>query len=294
MNLNTFVAAYINKSLQSTWDYTGSGGWVNRANLILRDWMNKGYVALSSVKEVGVEVDNGLWITLPSDFIEVLDIFYPMSRDINDDPEISDKTYKFGIVNGKIKLSEYFGKTESPIDYVLSTWATTSVKITTDSGPAGTWNDWLLVITNGDLSGRQISISISEAVNFGKVKLNFVHNDGLVASTSTEGYLTDQFLMLKYVSDFTELSLASSTLPIDPKFYPAFAAGLNLGAIGKTDPAYRIYFKEYIDAMENLERNILTPTEDQARPKPRSLPGYQNIGANGKFPDIEDEYFYES
>jgi hypothetical protein len=292
MQLNNFVAAYVEKGFQSIRDYTGAKGWVHIGNMVLRNWVNRGYITYSNVKEVGIEVSRGFWINIPSDCSEIQKISFPISGDGTDDPENYDKTYRWEIVNGKIKLAEWFDKKASPDAFTLSSWLTTGVSINDADATADLWNNYLLVVTNGDVSGQSMLIATTAVAAGGKSALTFELPLASAPATSTAGYLTDEYLMLKYLSDFTALSSETSTLPFESKFFPAFAAALNLNCVSRTAKEYAAYLKEYQDAIAELECNLCTPSEDDGRVKPRSLPGYQNLGMgdDDEFPDYSLEY----
>jgi len=285
MNLNTFVAAYIPKSYRSQYDFESGLGWVYQANRILRRWAAKGYIVADQIKEIGVEVSNYYWITIPSDLLSVIDIRLPV--DVEGYGDIDDNLVEFPheIVNGKIKLSKPYEKEASPDAFTLSVWATTGVSINDADAAADEWNNYLLVVTNGTESGVTYIILDTAAAAGGKSALTFLHAQGVAASTSTAGYLTDQYLMLKYYAKFTALTVYTSALPVGDEFYNALAAGMIFHATGKDDPKYAKVKQEWLDEEKELDNLKCTPTTDQARTGARAMPGFDESEDEPDFPD---------
>ena len=292
MTLATFIANYIPKSLRSVYDFESNLGWMHLANMILREWATKGYIITNQVKEVGVEVDKYFWVTLPSDCNSIIDIFLPVDVDAEGDPDDKLISIPHEIVNGKIKLLRSYQKDDSPDTFTLSVWATTGVSINDTDATADEWNNSLLVVTNGSDSGDTFIIADSAAVVGGKAALTFLHATGSAASTSTAGYLTETYLMLKYLADFTALSAVGDTLPVDQKFFNCLAAGMVFRATNKDDQKYPRVKQEWLDEVEKLENSICTPTADQARIGGRSMPGFDQREYEPEFPDYPDVAAY--
>jgi hypothetical protein len=290
MTLATFIANYIPKSLRSKYDFESNLGWMHIANMILREFATKGYIVPDKIKEVGVEVDKYFWVTIPSDCNHVIDISLPVDVDADGDPDDKLISIPHEIVNGKIKLLRSYKKDASPDNFTLSSWATTGVSIDDDDATTDQWNSSLLVITNGTESGKTYIIADSAAADGGVAALTFLHATGVAASTSTAGYLTEQYLMLKYLAEFNGLSAVSDELPVTEKFYNCLAAGMVFKDTNKDDTKYPVVKQELLDEVEKLENCICTPTADQARIGARSMPGLDSRQYQPDFPDYPDVY----
>jgi hypothetical protein len=240
--LNTFVQNYIPADIRQGRDFTGSRGWVYLMNQLLRRLETEGFFSLDQRKEVGVEVSNYYWITPPSDF----------------------------------KIYDPFDKKETPDSFTLSLGSTTQVTINDSDAEADQWEKYLLVLTNGTYSGDSILIGRHDAATAGLVALNFLHTRLTSIVSSTAGYLTDEYLMLKYMAVFAGLTTESSVIPVDAKYEQVLANGLCFLAkpIGSKDrKAYRDDFEFELDALRN---ELFTPTPDQARPQARPMAAYED------------------
>ena len=284
MNLNTFILNYIDQSTRVARDFTGPRGWVFILNTILRDMESRGFT-LDQKKEIGVEVSNSYWITPPVDMRRPIKIFNPQSVAGTSDPNGEEFAAPFNIVNGKIKLFYPYGKNLTPDAFTLSAWGINGVSITSATIVDNQYNDYLLVVTNGDLTGKTIMISDCQASVGGTSVLTFLQNDGNAASTSTSGYLTNQYLMLRYMARFTGLVGVNDVIPLSEMYFNALVAGTYREATGITDPKYKQIAANYLDALDVLGLSEFTPTEDQARSKPRPMPGYNVCGDRGNWPD---------
>jgi hypothetical protein len=287
--LANVVEQYIPKAMQNVLDYTGARGWVYIGNMILRQLEAKKLFTLNQVKEVGVEVSNYHWISLPSDFRSVIDIKLPISADGESDPDDEDIKFGWAFSNGKIKLDRPYDKDAAPSSFTLSTWATTGVKINDTDATADQWNDYLLVPTNGDQLGLNYIIADSAAVSAGTAQLTFLHANGPATSTTIAGYLTLSYLVLKYLAKHTGLSASTSTIPIDDKYLNALIFGMLWLATPKSDQKKIDYERDYLNEIDILECEQFTPTADQARPPARSMPGLENVRMLDTFPDYPEE-----
>lgn len=273
MQLNTFIANYIPTNLRQGRDFVGPRGWVHLTNMLLKRLAQEGLVMVDLNKEVGVETVNDRWITIPSDCRDVLKIY---------DPEDPDVPLNFEIVNGRIKLDSEFSKKITPDAFTLSTWATTGVKINDADATADLWNEYLLVVTNGDLSGRTFKIWDSAAAGSGVAQLTFELADGSASSTSTAGYLTDMYLMLKYTSKYAAVAAAADEIPIGPEYEDVLINGLCMLSTDLSDKRYATYFQLFKDDLDRLKSELSTPTVEQARPVARSLPGFEECEEYGE------------
>ena len=283
--LATFVTNNMPKDMQARiTDYSGPRGWAFIGNMILRNLEAKKLFSLDQVKEVGIEVVNHHWITLPSDFRSVIDIKLPIQSDGENDMDDEQISFGYSFTNGKIKLDRPYDKEASPSSFTLSAWATTGVSINDTDAVADQWNDYLLACTNGDLSGSKFIISDSAAVAGGVAALTFLHATGPASSTTSTGYLTQTYLMLKYMARYTGLATSSSVIPIDEKYWNALIFGMLWLATPKSDQKKNDYEKDYLNEINTLECELCTPTEDQARPRARSMAAFENIPKDDTFP----------
>ena len=285
MQLNDFVAANVPAGIRGGRDFTGNRGWIYIANNLLRYLESRGLFQLGRRKERGVEVDDSYWITIPSDFRAPIRIYYP--------PQIhySEKNYTYHpeIINGKIKLWAPFDKKASPDSFTLSAGSTTTIKINDADATADLWNDYLLKLTDGTYSGDFILIADTAAVAGGTSVLTFLHTqDNTIDSTA--GYLTDEFLMLKYIAEYTDVAAASDEIPVDDRYESIFENWLCYKALPPDDKRRAVYKKEFQEELDRLEDEQFTPTADQARPEGRSLPGYEDCDV---FADADSDYIGE-
>lgn len=285
MQLNTFVASYLPNDIRYTRDYTGDRGWIHLVNLLLRKLEQNKMFHLGRKKEIGVEVDEDYWITLPSDYRSLVEIYYPPSA------HYTEKEYKYPaeIVNGKLKLYVPFDKDADPDAFTLSAGSTTTIKANDTDATADIWKDFLLVLTDGTYSGDTIFIISNTDVSGGTTTLTFLHTqDNTIDSTA--GYLTDTFLMMKYMAQYTDMTSASGEIPIDDNYETLLRNFLCLEAIPVGDKRRKEYKEDFENDWEEAENENFTPTPDQARPMARSLPGYENCDA---FEDADSDYIGE-
>lgn len=269
--LNTFIADRLPLDVSQGRDYSGSRGWVSLCNQLLRRLENEELIKLTQLKETGTEVDNSYWITLPSDYRSGLEIFY--FSDFNKRINIP-----YQIINGKIKLDESFSKSDDPDTFTLSSGGTSSIAINDDDATENQWEGYLLVLTNGTYSGDGIIIGEHSEASEGLTTLNFLHSRSTSIATSTAGYLTQMYVMLRYMASFTGLSEYNSDIPVDQRFENILINGFCYMAkpIGSDERnAYRAEFENDIQLLKN---EIFTPTPDQARPLPRSMPALSGYG----------------
>lgn len=273
--LNTFVYRHIPISLRQRRDYTGPEGWCWLGNQILRRFEREGLIELQQLKEVGVLVSNDFWITLPSDFRKVDEIYYPGLEDYKPKRNVGHE-----IVNGKIKIDSAISIDEDDIDtFTLSSGDTDSVVINDDDAQENQWEGSLLVLTNGTYSGDCIVIGEHDAASGGTTTLNFLHTRSTSISDSTAGYLTDDYAVLKYWGTFTPFSAEDDEIPIDDRFEDAIVFGLCYLACPIDDERRKMYKTEFEEEIDRLKAEQFTPTPDQARPVPRPMAGLENCDA---------------
>lgn len=279
MQLNTFIQYYIPASLRTSRDFTGPRGWVYLTNLLLKKYESFGWFNLDRKKEIGVEVNNSYWITIPSDMRLALDIYTPPTTDYTQ----MDRKYKWEIVNGKMKLKTPFDKKTDPTARVLSSWAVDGVSIDDSEAEASEYKDYLLVVTDGDLEDKTILIANNTAAAGGVTALEFYQNDGNVASTSIAGYLTDQYLMLQYMAVYTGLTAHTDEIPIDSRFEYVLAQSLIVEAMSKIDRSFKIQYQIEQDMIESINNDEFS-LDAGTRIRPRKMPGYSTCpGRNDDF-----------
>jgi hypothetical protein len=264
--LNTFIEANVPKDVTQVRDYAGARGWVALCNQILRRLENEGLIRLTQLKEVGIEVADGYWINIPSDYRGNLEIYMPGYEDYN-----MEKGLPFSIVNNRIKLEDSFSKDEAPDTFTLSSGGLTSIKINDTDAAANEWEGYLLALTNGTYSGDSIIIGEHSAASAGLTTLNFLHSRSTSIVTSTTGYLTEMYLMMRYMAQLTPVTAYNSTLPVDDRFNNVLINGFCYLSKPVTSDERKAYRVEFENDIELLRDEIFTPTPDQARPINRSM-----------------------
>ena len=280
MLLNAFVPAYIDGSVRGVRDYTGARGWVNLTNLLLRKLENKKLFHLGKMKTRGVEVDDDYWITIPTDLRKAERIFYPPSIDYRE----RDVNYRFEMLNGRLRLEKPFDKKASPDSFTLSSPSTTQISINDTDATADLWNDYLLKLTDGTFSGNGIIIKDSAAVGGGVAVLDFLHTED-TAIDSTAGYLTDQYLMLKYFGTFKVMTAAAEEIPIDDRYEDILVNWLNYQALPAKSKGWDKYKAAFEEDLEDAEDEENTPEDGNASADARPLDGFMNLTnyATGEF-----------
>lgn len=268
--LNTFIAANVPQTIRGSRAFDGDRGWIYIGNQLLRLLESRGLFYLGRIKERGVEVNDDYWITLPTDFRAIQRIYFPPSIHYSE----KEYRYQYEIVQGKIKLWAPFDKKASPDTFTLSEGSTTTIKINDADATADLWNDYLLVLTNGTYSGDTIIISDTAAAAGGTSTLTFLHTQDN-AIDSTTGYLTDQFLMLRYLAKYTDMSAYDDEIPVNDSYESIFEPWFCYKALSPADKRRKTYKQEFEEELDRLEDEQYTPAPDQARPEGRSLPGYE-------------------
>lgn len=271
MQLNTFVQNYLDAHARLERDFTGPRGWVRLTNLVLKKYERMGWFSLDRRKEIGVEVQDEYWITIPSDCRIPERIFVPPL----DDYRQMDREYQFDIVNSKIKMKTPFDKKASPDSFTLSNWAADGVSINDDDGTEDQYKDWLLVVSNGDLSGTGIVVASNTAAAGGLTALSFYHDHGSAASTSTAGYMTDYYLMFRYMATFTGLTSQTDEIPIDDRFEDVLAQSLKVARKSRKDSDFKIEY-DLEQVMIEEVNNELFDLSEGTRIRPRLLPGLES------------------
>lgn len=285
MQLNTFIANYLPRDVRGTRAFDGDRGWIDLTNLFLRKLEQNKMFHLGRKKEIGVEVDDDYWITLPSNFRSLVEIYYPPSA------HYTEKEYKYPaeLINGRLKLYVPFDKDASPDSFTLSAGSTTTIKANDTDATADIWKDYLLVLTDGTYSGDTIFIISNTAVATGTTILTFLHTqDNTIDSTT--GYLTETFLMMVYMATYTALSAYDDEIPIDDRFESLLRNWLCKEALPVGDKRRKEYISDFKEEWGEAENENFTPTPDQARPMARSLPGYENCS---EYENADSDYIGE-
>lgn len=269
MQLATFIQNYVDAAARTERDFTGPRGWVHLTNLILKRYERIGWFRLDRKKEVGAEVNNQYWITIPSDLRLAEKIFAPPLYDYRQ----MEREYKFQIINGKIKLLTPFDKKTDPDTFTLSSWSTGGVSINDAAASLDKYKDRLLVVTNGTLIGKNITISGSAASSLGVAALSFYHQDGVALSTSTTGYITDEFLMLSYMAKYQTLTSQTDEIPIDDRLEHVLAQALIVERLSKKDSSFNNEYQILKTMESEVDNEEFSPVEG-SRIAPRYLAGF--------------------
>jgi hypothetical protein len=276
-----FVASNIPVSLRHTRDFTGDRGWISLGNQIIKRLQTEGLFDLDRKVETGVEVRDSYWITIPTDCVEPIEIYFPALDDYTE----MDRKYRFDIVNGKIKIDVPFDDDTDPDTFTLSAGSTTQITINDDNASADEWENYILVPTNGTYR-TPLVIGEHAAATGGVTVLDFMHTQD-AAIDSTAGYLTQQYLMLVYRKRYAPLTLSTSEIPINSELEDVLTWGMCMLATPVTDKQnFKMYHDLFEQALQNHMNLAFTPTPDQARPRPRSMAGLENC-------DIYDRNSFE-
>lgn len=262
--LNTFISNNIPREVQQGRDYTGPCGWIYLCNQLLRRLETEGIISLTQRIETGAEVWNSSWITIPSDYRSEMEIYRYTALDTK-------INIPFQFIQGKIKVDDDIDNDDDPEEFILSSGGTTSVKINDDDAVENQWENWLLVLTNGTYSGDSIIIGEHDEASAGYTTLNFLHTRSTSILDSTSGYLTQMYVMLRYMATFTGLSAYDSDIPVDPRYEDVLINGLCYLAKPVGSDERNNYRAEFENDLQLLKNEIFTPTPDQARPIGRDM-----------------------
>lgn len=269
--LNTLVQNYVGVRQRHTRDFTGARGWIALSNQFLRQLEAEGLFEIGLRKEIGVEVSDDYWITLPSDCRKVLEVYYPPLV------HYTEKQFKYraSIVQGKLKLYEPVDKDSDPDTFTLSEGSTTTIKINDDDATADLWKGHLLVLTNGTYSGDSLLIQSNTASAGGTSTLTFRHtHSGTVNSTA--GYLTQKYVMLAYNAKYTDISAYDGEVPIANDYEYLLGDYLNYRALLPSDKEYRGWKELFEENIQLVRNEVFTPEPEEGRPRARSMPGLEN------------------
>ena len=229
---------------------------------MLKRFERKGYFALDRNVEIGVEVENDSWITIPSDCRKILSVYNPFTK----------REYKHTVVNGKIKLNDItVTKEENPSSFTLSSFVAGSVIINDADAVVDQWKDYLLIA-----SSKSAIVSSNTVAAGGLSTLSFLHNVTVSAPIPTTGYLTQQYLMLSYQKTFTGLTASSDEIPVDDKFEEVLAQALVVEVMDKRSKGFANEYAIYKDMIDELDSEEFSPDAGNGRPKSRFLPGYSD------------------
>jgi hypothetical protein len=262
MLLSAFIASYISNDYRTGRDFAGARGWIALTNQVLKRFESKGFYSLDRNLEIGVEVNNDVWITIPSDCRKIESVYNPVTK----------REYRYEVINGKIKLLDVIVTKEvSPSTFTLSTFVAGSVSINDTDAVADQWKAYLLVASN-----KSAIVASNTAVSAGLSTLTFLHNVTVSAPMPTTGYLTQQFLMLKYQKSFTGLTSPSDEIPVDDKFEELIAQAITLEVTDRRSKSFAAELELYRNKVDEFESEMFSPDAGSCRPKPRFLPGYSD------------------
>jgi len=271
MQLNNWIANNVPQAYRGLLDYESGAGWVSLVNRLLKKLEIKGLYNTTKKKERGVEVDSDYWITPPSDMRQLYKVTNPF------DPN---NFFTWDNLNGKIKINRSFSKDSDPDTFTLSEGSTTTIKINDADATADLWNEYLLVLTDGTYSGETIVIHDTAAADTGTSILTFRHAQA-GSIDSTTGYLTKDYLMLKYKSTFTTMAAYNGEIPLDDKYEDDLLLfWLLMNSVDVTDKRFPTFKSLFDEALNDVKNEQQTPAPDQARPEPIPWPR-QEIGHDG-------------
>jgi hypothetical protein len=129
--------------------------WINWTNELLEFLSLKG-VLPQSKKEVGVEVENDIWVPVPAGCVEALKITHPLDSNLQFAFEHVNGRYK--ILNGSIPAQEDPVTADTITDYT-----TASIKIDPIDYAEDDLKDYLLVAVTGTYAGRSWVLAGNDA-----------------------------------------------------------------------------------------------------------------------------------
>lgn len=274
--VSEFVQAYIPRQLQQVRDYTGPTGWVSLCNQLLRRIEASRILSFSQAKEIGVIVQNSRWVDFPSDYRNDATLILPL---FPDQEEADDIKLTYNIVNGKIKLDKIY-ETDASEDetFVLSDGGLVSVTIDDGDAVENEHTGKLLVLSNGTYTGDTVIIGEHSPSSRGSTVLNFIHSRSTSISDSTAGYLTSDYLIMRYNAKFTGIEDEDTELPIGEKYENLLLNGLLYLAtpVSNEDKTRQVYQRDFERDLELFMNEVRTPTPEQARRRSRPMAGFRD------------------
>ncbi len=283
MQLNNWMAQYMPQAYRGIRDFESGDGWVGSLNLLLKKLERNKLFETTKRKERGVEVDSDYWITPPSDLRELFKIYNPYNKK---------QFYSWEYLNGKIRIDRKVTKEASPDTFTLSDGTTTTIKINDADATADLWNEYLLVLTDGTYSGDTIIIHDTAAADGGTSVLTFRHAQS-GAIDSTTGYLTNDYVMMKYKSTFTQISTYSGEIPLDDKYEGELLKyWFEMDSLAVTDKKFNIIKALFEEVFDEIKKEQRTATPDQFRSDPIQWPGFA-MSDNVDYHDYEVDKDWE-
>ena len=233
------------------------------SNALFIGWANDILETLSSItglktieRELGVVVDNDVWITKPSD--------YSVGRSLYS-PKDSDREFRFEEVMKKIRIiGETFDAEDSPSTFTnISISSTTLIEVF--NSPVADYAGYLLVVTSGSAVGRTIQIASTTSPFVERITFHFLHALDTAIDAADIGEVTliapEYFLILRYSSFFTDFAADSEEVPLMNQYEKkVFTEGLryyaekyrpiDMGAVGLAKSNYQEALDELIGRIE--------------------------------------------
>jgi hypothetical protein len=191
--------------------YSGNGYFVIWANQLLEELQERGFLS-AQIRESGQKVENGIWITPPSDLILLEKIY---------NPEDENQGFRVDEVNGKFKMKD-IDLDPSGAVFETAAFATNSTISSIDlniiSKAADVFKNYLLYISAGDLSGESAILSGNLISGLFTTRMNYLHN--LVAAfdetkiSGVELIPPQYYVVIKYHSLITSVSSLNDEMPI--------------------------------------------------------------------------------
>jgi hypothetical protein len=285
MKLSDFVAAYVPQDLRQQRDFTGARGWIYLMNRLLRRIEIEGIADINQRLETPVlnfDRADESFITLPSD-LRRLESIYPYGH-----PTVF---LPYDVINARVRLRE---KRDEPTlisavseGVVCGAAGPLSAPTTSDC-----WIAWTTVAyqANDSLNGMAVKFSLP-ASDVGVCRViydtvysatigNYLHiywDPTLPAAptyTTGYGYVYDKFLMMRYFQNYASVAAQGDEVPIDDRFEPALANGLNYMACEVLDKRYAAYKTAFEEDLSNLNKEQFSPTIEQGRPEGTDWPDF--------------------
>ena len=193
----------------------GDSYWINWMNDLLEKLSSETALMPTLDLETGVKVDNLVWIDKPAGCREVTRISYP--RNLR-------QQYAYEEVNNRIRLTNVEVAEQEEVDTATAfqNYTTTSIEVNIDDAAADEYKDYIMVVTAGTFLNNTYVLKGNDAAAAGYTKLEFRNPlttalDGTKV-TAIQLIAPAYYVMMRYGSSFTPLTLTSEEVPINDKF----------------------------------------------------------------------------
>jgi len=284
MQVSDFVEKYVTFANRLGTDFAGQQtAWINYINLFLEDLENEGIKHLGASKVAPLWVTDSYYAIVPSDFQDAIDITYPFDQDKYEHNwpfEILDNQIAAGASQKLIKLVDAFtygedNGTQYTVEDPGVSAPSTSYRFN-DSDldvEADEIENYMIKWDNGTNSGDCAIIKSNLVTAADLTTIDFIINPYWLLD-STLATITDEYLLLRYRSEYTRVTAYTSELPFD-RAYNALKCWLDWQTTPIKDKAYDKRERQYDKQLAKLRMKENTPKIDQARPEPRELLQYE-------------------